>query len=273
VPEWTIGQLARRTGMRTSTLRFYEAEGLLIPARRNEAGYRLYAPQAEQILRFIQRAQRLGFSLGDIHILLQAEQDNGLKAARGRSEGGDPLEALLEVAEKRYLALERQATEILILQHELELFLQDLNSAAPTGKPMNGIVERLLESVCPSPLEKPSSDVTLDWLITHTGCSLVNLEEQTVLDSLRGRHVHIWKEGESYQILLVGHDPAVEAALRELAQLEAACHAHPAPQLTSNEEGFLFRVSGENAFIFAQLFLALEREKAKGLDIQPDFKV
>ena len=273
MPEWTIGQLARKVGLRTSTLRFYEEQGLLAPARRSDAGYRLYDPQAEQVLRFIQRAQRLGFSLSDIHILLQAERENDLKAAHKLSNGAETQESLLEVAEKRYLVLERQATEILIIKHELELFLQELNSAALLENAQKGIVERLLERVCPSPLEKPSSDVTLDWLITHTDCSLVNLGEQAVLDSLRGRHVHIWKEGESYQILLVGHDPTVEAALQELAQLEAACHAHPAPHLTSNEEGFLFTVQGENAFIFAQLFLALEREKPKGLDIQPDLKV
>jgi DNA-binding transcriptional MerR regulator len=260
MPEWTIGQLARRLGMHTSTLRFYEEQGLLVPARRNEAGYRLYDPQAEQVLRFIQRAQRLGFSLGDIRILLHTGGESRLIEAGETLAGMDAQESLLSVAEKRYLALERQATEILIMQHELELFLHELNSTAPSGKAQNGIFERLLERVCPSPLEKPSADVTLDWLITHTGCSLVNLGEQAVLDSLRGRHVHIWKEGESYQILVVGHDHAVEAALQDLAQMEAACHAHPAPQLASNEEGFIFTVSGENAFIFAQLFLALERE-------------
>lgn len=259
---WTIGQLARRTGVRTSTLRYYEAQGLLAPARRSEAGYRLYAPEAEQTLHFIQRAQRLGFSLADIHVLLRTEREDNLSD-----------EALLAVAEQRYLALERQATELLILQHELELFLQEIGKSSPSEKTVNGLVERLLERVCPSPLEKPSSDATLNWLITHTGCSLVDLEEQTVLDTLRGRHVHIWKEGESYQILIVGHNPAVEAALHELAQLEAACHAHPAPQLSASEEGLLFTASGENAFIFAQLFLALEREKADGLDIQPDLKV
>lgn len=245
----TIGQLARRVGIRTSTLRFYEAEGLLTPAGRSEAGYRLYEPEAEQTLRFIQHAQRLGFSLADIHIMLGAEREGNLND-----------ESMLAVAEQRYLALERQATELLIQQHELDLFLQDLNNGAPTQNNANGLIDRVLERVCPSPLEKPSSDATLDWLITHTGCSLVNLEEQTMLESLRGQHVHIWKEGESYQILVVGHNRAVEAALRELAQMEAACHAHPAPQLTSNEEGYLFTVNGENAFIFAQLFLALERE-------------
>lgn len=262
MPALTIGQLALQAGVRTSTLRYYEAEGLLTPTTRTEAGYRLYAPQAVQTLRFIQRAQRLGFSLADIHVLLRSESEAKLSD-----------ESLLGVAELRYLALERQATEILILQHELELFLQELNKTTQAEKPNGGLVERLLERVCPSPLEKPSSDVTLNWLITHTGCSLVNLQEQTVLDNLRGRHVHIWKDGESYQILMVGHDPTAEIALRELAQLEADCHAHPAPQLYSNEEGFLFTVRGENAFIFAQLFLALERETSKGLDIQPDLKV
>ena len=43
----TIGQLAKRVGVRTSTLRYYEDEGLLAPVRRSEAGYRLYDEQAE----------------------------------------------------------------------------------------------------------------------------------------------------------------------------------------------------------------------------------
>jgi DNA-binding transcriptional MerR regulator len=262
MPDLTIGQLARRAGVRTSTLRYYEAQGLLAPVKRTEAGYRLYTAEAEQTLLFIQRAQRLGFSLADIHLFIRADNEDKLSDS-----------ALLAVAEQRYLALERQATEILILQHELELFLQEVNKTSPAEKSKGGLVERLLERVCPSPLEKPSSEVTLSWLITHTGCSLVNLKEQTVLDTLRGRHVHIWKEGESYQILLVGHDPSVEIALRELAQLEADCHAHPAPQLLTSEEGLLFTVRGENAFIFAQLFLALEQENPQGLDIQPDLKV
>jgi len=124
MPDMTIGQLARRVGMRTSTLRYYEEQGLLAPSRRNDAGYRLYAPQAEQVLRFIQRAQRLGFSLSDIQILLHAERENKRKAVQILSNGAEILESLLDVAEKRYLALERQVTEILILKHELKLFLQ-----------------------------------------------------------------------------------------------------------------------------------------------------
>ena len=40
----TIGQLAKRVGLRTSALRYYEQQGLLSPSGRTTAGYRLYAP-------------------------------------------------------------------------------------------------------------------------------------------------------------------------------------------------------------------------------------
>ncbi|MCA9931608.1 MAG: MerR family DNA-binding transcriptional regulator, partial [Anaerolineales bacterium] len=46
----TIGQLAKRVGMRTSTLRFYEAEGLLLPNGRSESGYRQYTETAVSTL-------------------------------------------------------------------------------------------------------------------------------------------------------------------------------------------------------------------------------
>ena len=81
-----------------------------------------------------------------------------------------------------------------------------------------------------------------------------------MLSALRGRHVHIWQEGEAYHILVVGREPGVESALRELARLESECHAHPAPQLAETDEGFLFTAHGENAFLFAGLFLMLEED-------------
>src|SRR5687768_15088379 len=90
----TIGQLAKRVGMRPSALRFYEAEGLLTPSAHTEAGYRLYSPEAEETLRFIQRAQRLGFALTDIRILLA-----------GRAGGAIEDGALAALARERLVAL------------------------------------------------------------------------------------------------------------------------------------------------------------------------
>lgn len=61
-----IGELAARTGMTTSAIRFYEQSGLLPPAGRGQNGYRIYDEAAAERLRMIQLAQRLGFSLVDM---------------------------------------------------------------------------------------------------------------------------------------------------------------------------------------------------------------
>lgn len=64
------GQLAAAAGVNLQTLRYYERRGLLKPAGRRPSGYREYAPDAVRRLRFIKRAQELGFTLREIHELL-----------------------------------------------------------------------------------------------------------------------------------------------------------------------------------------------------------
>jgi MerR family redox-sensitive transcriptional activator SoxR len=65
----TVGQLARRSGVATSALRFYESRGL-IRSERNESGYRLYPRAAIRRVSFIVFAQRIGFSLDEIAVEL-----------------------------------------------------------------------------------------------------------------------------------------------------------------------------------------------------------
>jgi DNA-binding transcriptional MerR regulator len=72
----TISVLAETLGVSTDTLRYYERLGLLHPTERTAAGYRLYDEAAEERLRFIRRAQRMGLRLGDIKELLEV-QDRG----------------------------------------------------------------------------------------------------------------------------------------------------------------------------------------------------
>jgi hypothetical protein len=50
--------------------------------------------------------------------------------------------------------------------------------------------------------------------------------------------------------------------LREIAALEADCHAHAAPRLERTDVGFVFVAEGDEAFLFAQFFLALESGKS-----------
>jgi MerR family copper efflux transcriptional regulator len=66
----TVAQLARRSGVPPTTVRFYDAEGLL-RSRRSGAGYRLYDDAAVERLRFIGTAKRLGLPLTEVRRLLE----------------------------------------------------------------------------------------------------------------------------------------------------------------------------------------------------------
>jgi MerR family redox-sensitive transcriptional activator SoxR len=61
----TIGALSARTGVATSALRYYEAEGL-IASERNAAGHRRFPMSAIRRVSFIRAAQRVGLSLDEI---------------------------------------------------------------------------------------------------------------------------------------------------------------------------------------------------------------
>ncbi|MCH8343991.1 MAG: heavy metal-responsive transcriptional regulator [Planctomycetes bacterium] len=71
IKSYTIGELARRAEVPTSTVRYYERAGLLRPAGRTASNYRFYGEDAFERLRFIRTAQAAGFTLGDITSLLE----------------------------------------------------------------------------------------------------------------------------------------------------------------------------------------------------------
>ena len=70
-----IGQLARITGVKSETIRFYEREGILAAPPRTKANYRDYGPAEEARLHFIRRARDLGFSMARIRELLDLSDD------------------------------------------------------------------------------------------------------------------------------------------------------------------------------------------------------
>ncbi|HEU5269438.1 MAG TPA: MerR family DNA-binding transcriptional regulator [Jatrophihabitans sp.] len=61
---WTVGELAEELGVTTRTLRFYEAEGLIAPARAGSS--RVYDHRDRARLRLILRGKRFGMSLAEI---------------------------------------------------------------------------------------------------------------------------------------------------------------------------------------------------------------
>ncbi len=76
-----IGEVAATAGCNIQTLRYYERRGLLRAPQRTAAGYRVYPPDTAQLIRFIKRAQDLGFTLEEIEELLK------LRDARGKRRG------------------------------------------------------------------------------------------------------------------------------------------------------------------------------------------
>jgi len=70
---YTVSQIARRTGITVRTLHHYEAEGLLAPACRSDAGYRMYGRDELTRLQHIVSLKTLGFSLAEIRVCLDAD--------------------------------------------------------------------------------------------------------------------------------------------------------------------------------------------------------
>jgi Hg(II)-responsive transcriptional regulator len=70
-----IGEVAERVGVNLQTIRYYEREGLLPEAQRLASGYRVFSINTVRRLRFIKRAQELGFTLAEIRELLSLRVD------------------------------------------------------------------------------------------------------------------------------------------------------------------------------------------------------
>lgn len=84
----TIGHLAKQSGVNLETVRYYERRGLLPRPPRSAAGYRLFPTEAARRLKFIRRAQELGFSLTEIRELLSLRMSRTTTSAaiRARAE-------------------------------------------------------------------------------------------------------------------------------------------------------------------------------------------
>ena len=69
----TIGKLAERAGVNVETIRYYQRRGLLAEPKKPLGGYRHYPRDTAKRIRFIKRAQALGFTLDEVAGLLRIE--------------------------------------------------------------------------------------------------------------------------------------------------------------------------------------------------------
>jgi Hg(II)-responsive transcriptional regulator len=78
----TIGEVATGAGVNVQTLRYYERRGILAPPQRTASGYRKYPSETVRLIRFIKRAQDLGFTLEEVEELLALRRHRNRQKAR-----------------------------------------------------------------------------------------------------------------------------------------------------------------------------------------------
>ena len=105
-----IGELAKKTGTSTETLRFYESKALIAAPRRSDAGYRLYTSSDVARIDFIVKSKRLGFSLKEIEELLS------LRVERESTTCGE----VKKVAEAKLVTIENKLAELTQMKSALQ---------------------------------------------------------------------------------------------------------------------------------------------------------
>ena len=103
-----ISEAAGQAGVNVQTLRYYERRGLLPKPARRTSGYREYHGDAVRIVRFIKRAQDLGFSLDEVEELLALRRQSPRNRHRIRT-----------VAERRIRQIEQKIAELTRMRRAL----------------------------------------------------------------------------------------------------------------------------------------------------------
>lgn len=114
-----IGDFAQAMGCTPKTVRYYEALGLLAAPRRTESGYRLYAEQDAERLRFVLNAKALGLSLNEIREIV-ALWDNGTQ----------PCERVSVLLERKLAALDAKIQEMVAFRNKLRDYKVRIDESA-----------------------------------------------------------------------------------------------------------------------------------------------
>lgn len=125
-------EVAAQARVNPQTLRYYERRGLLPEPERSASGYRAYGPQAVRLVRFVKRAQELGFTLDDVESLLHLVE--------GGPEGCD---AAAEMATAKIADLDTRIADLQAMRAALARLVQ--TCAQPRDRRECPILARLGE--------------------------------------------------------------------------------------------------------------------------------
>jgi MerR family mercuric resistance operon transcriptional regulator/MerR family gold-responsive transcriptional activator of gol and ges genes len=101
-----IGKAARAAGVSIQTLRYYERLHLLRPVGRESSGYRYYDAGSVRVIRFVKRAQELGFSLREVKELLRFREAPGVHCVEVQKRAKRKIKEIV-AAERQHAAMRR----------------------------------------------------------------------------------------------------------------------------------------------------------------------
>jgi DNA-binding transcriptional MerR regulator len=117
-----IGEVAERSGVSAKTLRYYEEIGLVSPAARTDAGYRLYDDDVMDRIAFIRASRALGLSLGEIRSVVAL-----------RDRGETPCGHVLDLLRARADDISKRIRELRLLKDELERLVERAEQLDPAA--------------------------------------------------------------------------------------------------------------------------------------------
>ncbi len=103
----TVGVVAGRLGMRSSAVRFYERQGLVV-SERLPNGYRVYDREAMAVLGFIHRAKALGFSLEEVREILTLSK-----------QGTKPCACVTQMIARNLAVIDQRIAQLTDLRRQL----------------------------------------------------------------------------------------------------------------------------------------------------------
>jgi MerR family transcriptional regulator, mercuric resistance operon regulatory protein len=118
--ELTIGRLASAAGVNVETIRYYQRRGLMAEPAKPMSGQRRYAADAIKRVRFIKRAQVLGFTLEEIGSLLELDEARACADTRALA------------AHKRQV-IEEKLTDLKAMRNALNALLRQCDAGATKG--------------------------------------------------------------------------------------------------------------------------------------------
>ncbi|SDK35040.1 DNA-binding transcriptional regulator, MerR family [Nonomuraea maritima] len=171
---YSIGDLARRTGLTVKTIRFYSDQGIVPPADRTPAGYRRYGPEAAARLDLVRTLRDLGLDLATIRRIVNRE----VPLARVAAVHAEALRAQIRTLRRRQAVLAAVARrgstpEEMEFMHELagltqaerhHLITDFLDAVLTCGHPGTSALAGIRVSLTPEPPDDPEPELIEAWI-------------------------------------------------------------------------------------------------------------